>query len=107
MAEETARGVTDAHEPIDLVIVRVSTMMLGKVVFYEAQLDGANPRRVLRQRLHRFEPDADNETITHTVLALASEDNLTKGAAGQAIQAANIVLGMPETTGLPLIGLLP
>ena len=28
-------------------------------------------------------------------------DNLVKGASGQAIQAANRVLGLPETTGLP------
>ncbi len=34
-------------------------------------------------------------------------DNLVKGAAGQAIQNANIALGLPETTGLPLEGLYP
>jgi N-acetyl-gamma-glutamyl-phosphate reductase len=44
---------------------------------------------------------------TETVLAIAVEDNLTKGASGQAIQAANLVLGLPETTGLPLLGILP
>jgi N-acetyl-gamma-glutamyl-phosphate reductase len=44
---------------------------------------------------------------TETVLAIAAEDNLTKGAAGQAIQAANVVLGLPETTGLPLVGVVP
>jgi N-acetyl-gamma-glutamyl-phosphate reductase len=44
---------------------------------------------------------------TETVLAIAAEDNLTKGASGQAIQAANLVLGLPETTGLPLVGILP
>ena len=37
---------------------------------------------------------------TATVIAIAAEDNLVKGASGQMIQAANIVLGMPETTGL-------
>jgi N-acetyl-gamma-glutamyl-phosphate reductase len=44
---------------------------------------------------------------TETVLAIAAEDNLTKGASGQAIQAANVVLGLPETTGLPLLGVTP
>jgi N-acetyl-gamma-glutamyl-phosphate reductase len=44
---------------------------------------------------------------TGTVLAIATEDNLTKGASGQAIQAANLVLGLPETTGLPLLGVIP
>jgi N-acetyl-gamma-glutamyl-phosphate reductase len=34
-------------------------------------------------------------------------DNLTKGAAGQAVQNANIALGLPETTGLPIAGVAP
>jgi N-acetyl-gamma-glutamyl-phosphate reductase len=34
-------------------------------------------------------------------------DNLTKGAAGQAIQNANIALGLAETTGLPIAGVAP
>jgi N-acetyl-gamma-glutamyl-phosphate reductase len=44
---------------------------------------------------------------TGTVLALGAIDNLVKGASGQAIQAANAVLGLPETTGLPTVGLMP
>jgi N-acetyl-gamma-glutamyl-phosphate reductase len=34
-------------------------------------------------------------------------DNLGKGAAGQAIQAANLMLGLPETAGLTAIGVAP
>ena len=41
---------------------------------------------------------------TETVLAIGTIDNLVKGASGQAIQTANILLGLPETTGLPLLG---
>jgi N-acetyl-gamma-glutamyl-phosphate reductase len=44
---------------------------------------------------------------TNTVVAIACLDNLVKGAAGQAIQAANLILGLPEITGLPLVGLAP
>ncbi|HEV7526615.1 MAG TPA: N-acetyl-gamma-glutamyl-phosphate reductase [Acidimicrobiia bacterium] len=44
---------------------------------------------------------------TGTVIAIAAEDNLVKGASGQMIQAANVLLGLPETTGLPLIGIQP
>ena len=44
---------------------------------------------------------------TDTVIAIAAEDNLVKGASGQMIQAANIVCGLPETTGLPLLGVQP
>ncbi len=34
-------------------------------------------------------------------------DNLGKGAAGQAVQNANLVLGLPETSGLSSIGVWP
>jgi N-acetyl-gamma-glutamyl-phosphate reductase len=44
---------------------------------------------------------------TGTVLAMGAIDNLVKGASGQAIQAANVVLGLPETTGLATTGLWP
>ena len=37
-------------------------------------------------------------------MAIAALDNLTKGAAGQAIQCANLALGLPETAGLPSSG---
>jgi N-acetyl-gamma-glutamyl-phosphate reductase len=36
------------------------------------------------------------------VLVVAAFDNLLKGAAGQALQNANLILGMAETAGLPL-----
>jgi N-acetyl-gamma-glutamyl-phosphate reductase len=44
---------------------------------------------------------------TNTVLAIGALDNLTKGASGQALQNANLVLGLPEATALSTIGLMP
>lgn len=44
---------------------------------------------------------------TGWVLAIAALDNLTKGASGAAVQCANLLLGLPETTGLPVAGLFP
>ena len=44
---------------------------------------------------------------TNTVLAIGALDNLVKGASGQALQNANLVLGLPETTALSTIGLMP
>jgi N-acetyl-gamma-glutamyl-phosphate reductase len=41
------------------------------------------------------------------VLSLCALDNLGKGAAGQAIQCANLVLGVPEAAGLPVAGIMP
>lgn len=44
---------------------------------------------------------------TNTILAISAIDNLVKGASGQAIQALNRVLELPETLGLPVLGLMP
>ncbi|MDA8296765.1 MAG: N-acetyl-gamma-glutamyl-phosphate reductase [Actinomycetota bacterium] len=44
---------------------------------------------------------------TGTVVVLSAIDNLTKGGAGQALQAANVALGLPETTGLPVVAVTP
>ncbi len=44
---------------------------------------------------------------TGWVLSLCALDNLGKGAAGQAVQCANQMMGLPETTGLPLVGVFP
>ncbi len=44
---------------------------------------------------------------TGWVVAIAALDNLTKGASGGAIQAANVALGLEETAGLPLVGIYP
>jgi N-acetyl-gamma-glutamyl-phosphate reductase len=44
---------------------------------------------------------------TGSVLALSAIDNLVKGASGQALQALNAVLDLPETTGLTTVGLMP
>ncbi|SMO68083.1 N-acetyl-gamma-glutamyl-phosphate reductase [Geodermatophilus aquaeductus] len=41
------------------------------------------------------------------LVVVAAVDNLTKGTAGGAIQSANIALGLPETAGLPLVGVAP
>jgi len=47
--------------------------------------------------------DVDAKRVV-VVLAL---DNLTKGTAGAAVQCLNLALGLPETTGLPTVGVAP
>ncbi len=42
-----------------------------------------------------------------TVVVLAVEDNLVKGAAGQAIQNMNLMFDLPETAGLDSVALIP
>jgi N-acetyl-gamma-glutamyl-phosphate reductase len=41
------------------------------------------------------------------LVVVAAIDNHTKGTAGAALQCANLALGVPETTGLPLVGVAP
>jgi N-acetyl-gamma-glutamyl-phosphate reductase len=44
---------------------------------------------------------------TGTAIVVGALDNLVKGAAGQAIQNANLLLGLPEATGLPTLAVYP
>jgi N-acetyl-gamma-glutamyl-phosphate reductase len=44
---------------------------------------------------------------TNRLVVLSCLDNLVKGAAGQAIQNMNLMLGLPESTGLEAIALYP
>jgi N-acetyl-gamma-glutamyl-phosphate reductase len=44
---------------------------------------------------------------TGRLIIISAIDNLIKGAAGQAIQNMNIMLGLPETTGLEALSIYP
>ena len=44
---------------------------------------------------------------TGYIVALCAIDNLAKGASGGAVQCANILAGLPETTGLSSVGVYP
>jgi N-acetyl-gamma-glutamyl-phosphate/LysW-gamma-L-alpha-aminoadipyl-6-phosphate reductase len=50
-----------------------------------------------------FEVDPGNERV----VVFSAIDNVMKGSAGQAIHAANVALGLPETAGLEFAGLHP
>ena len=47
------------------------------------------------------------DTHAGRAIAVCALDNLVKGAAGQAIQIANLMLGLPETAGLTAHGVSP
>ena len=47
------------------------------------------------------------DTHAGRAVVVAALDNLVKGAAGQAVQNANLVLGLDETAGLPINGVAP
>jgi N-acetyl-gamma-glutamyl-phosphate reductase len=62
-------------------------------------------KQVLGSNHVRVHVRADERT--GRVLAIGVEDNLVKGAAGQAIQAFNLVFGLPEAAGLEQLPLAP
>lgn len=62
-----------------------------------ASVRGSN---ICRLAVHR---PADSDMV----VVLSVEDNLVKGAAGQAVQNMNILLGLEETTGLNQLALVP
>ena len=51
--------------------------------------------------------EADRGGGVHAADAIRTTDNLGKGAAGQAVQIANLLLGLPETAGLTPLGVAP
>ena len=50
---------------------------------------------------------ADPDSRTNRVVVMAALDNLTKGAAGNAVQCMNLMTGIDERTGLDFPGLHP
>ncbi len=62
-------------------------------------------KHVLGSNLCRVHVHHDDRT--GRILAIAVIDNLVKGAAGQAIQAFNLLHGLPETAGLEQLPLAP
>lgn len=58
-------------------------------------------RDVLRRNTVKISAVKAENTTHPTLIITSAIDNLTKGAAGQAIQNANLMLGLEETAGLP------
>ncbi len=57
-------------------------------------------REVVRRNVVRISAVMAANTRVPTLIVTSALDNLTKGAAGQAVQNANLMLGIDETSGL-------
>jgi N-acetyl-gamma-glutamyl-phosphate reductase len=68
--------------------------------------DGIAPELSRVQGTDAAELGVFTDRVTGTGIVVCALDNLGKGAAGQAVQNANLVLGLPETAGLRLSGVL-
>jgi N-acetyl-gamma-glutamyl-phosphate reductase len=47
------------------------------------------------------------DAAARRLVVVGAIDNLTKGTAGAAVQCMNLALGLPETAGLPMVGVAP
>jgi N-acetyl-gamma-glutamyl-phosphate reductase len=68
--------------------------------FVEIRDEVPSLRDVVYRNVVRISARAAANVRCPSVIVLAAIDNLVKGAAGQAVQNANVVLGLPETAGL-------
>jgi N-acetyl-gamma-glutamyl-phosphate reductase len=68
--------------------------------------DGTAPELVRVQGTDAAEIGVFTDAATGTAIVICALDNLGKGAAGQAVQNANLALGLDETAGLRLSGVL-
>jgi N-acetyl-gamma-glutamyl-phosphate reductase len=91
----------------DVDLQRLYEMRFAGEPFVDVMPPGSHPdtrsvraSNVCRIAVHRPQ-DGDIAVI------LAVEDNLVKGAAGQAVQNMNLMFGLPETTGLTAPPVLP
>jgi len=66
--------------------------------------DGVTPEISRVQGTDAAEIGVFTDPSTRTAIVICAIDNLGKGAAGQAVQNANLALGLPETAGLRLDG---
>jgi N-acetyl-gamma-glutamyl-phosphate reductase len=89
-ADEVMGILHDAYDPEPFVVVS------GRSPSTKATL-GSNSAHLTA----RVDPR------TGWIIAIAALDNLVKGASGQAVQCANLALGLAETEGLPITGLYP
>jgi N-acetyl-gamma-glutamyl-phosphate reductase len=79
----------------------------GPEPFITVLPEGEWPRTASTLGSNSAHVQAAVDTHSGRVIVVCAIDNLVKGAAGQAIQNLNIVLGIPEATGLPVIGVAP
>ena len=101
------RGILETiHVPLIRVVDRATAEGIYEAVYGDepcvAVLHDALPS--LKDVVHRNRVALGVAPVAHVrrprLTVIAAIDNLVKGAAGQAIQNMNVMLGLPETTGL-------
>jgi N-acetyl-gamma-glutamyl-phosphate reductase len=75
--------------------------------FVHVLTGAASPRTGATLASNSCQLKAHVDSDSGRIIVVAALDNLGKGAAGQAVQCANLMLGLPEATGLAVDGVAP
>ena len=75
--------------------------MYGGEPFIEIAAEPPSLRDVVRRNVVRINVSKAANMKQPTLIVISAIDNLVKGAAGQALQNANVLLGVDERSGLP------
>ncbi|HEY8474720.1 MAG TPA: N-acetyl-gamma-glutamyl-phosphate reductase [Natronosporangium sp.] len=79
----------------------------GDEPFVHLLPDGAWPHTAATLGSNSCHLQATVDVDAGRIIVVSAVDNLGKGAAGQAVQCANLMLGLAETAGLPVDGVAP
>lgn len=107
------RGIlaTCYAKPVAGAALSTESLLAALSDFYSGEpfvvVDKASPSTKATLGSNAAHLTARYDERTGTVLVLCAIDNLAKGASGGAVQAANVALGLPETSGLSSIGVYP
>ncbi|MEG0070411.1 MAG: N-acetyl-gamma-glutamyl-phosphate reductase [Raoultibacter sp.] len=84
---------------------RLYTDFYAESAFVRVLASGAMPKTMSVAGSNVCQIGLSLHEPTSTLIAVAAIDNLCKGAAGQAVQCANVTYGFPETAGLTKMAL--
>jgi N-acetyl-gamma-glutamyl-phosphate reductase len=101
LATVTARPTGDADPRATLVAAYADEP------FVHVLAPGAWPRTAATAGSNSCHLQATVDLDSGRIIVVSAIDNLGKGAAGQAVQCANLMLGLPETAGLSVFGVAP
>lgn len=90
---------------VDAGALRAAFAIYDDEPFVTVLPEGQQPRTAATTGSNSAHLQVSLDVDARRAVVVVAIDNLGKGAAGQAIQNANLMLGMPETTGLPINGI--
>jgi N-acetyl-gamma-glutamyl-phosphate reductase len=99
-----ARPAPGVHLSTESVLAALSTAYAGEPFVVVRPESPATKATLGSNAVHLT---ARFDERTGTVISLCAIDNLTKGASGGAVQAANVALGLDEGAGLTAVGVYP